>query len=320
MRFLLFFLIAMKKYFLFLLLVPLFVGFSFAHDCSTSSMNALYDAIMKRMDDVEYQIKLLDARSKYVVDIYEWNYLMAQYDVLNAEWEEVQSDVDYYEAEETRCQNKKDSITRYLKAWDSAFSELQKAESYKDFNIKTINKAIQNYQDAYDTMREANWLWDKSLESQLKERISKLKEFKSLVEITDEVINLSDKADNYFNKWDYDKALKYYKEALTYRSKIDDESMFISIELKITNINSIKAQEKQQEEAQKQQAEDDFTKAKQYFDNQGKTAILDSIIVAVKKKETRIQNNVYKAAEAFTKSSDTYTKNIGIYLVHERDK
>lgn len=318
MKFLLFFLIAMKKFFLFLLLAPLFISFTSAYNCSTATTRL--SNLLDKFQDFNYRYKITAAKWERISNEYEYTLWLQEVYRMDAERDSLEAEREVLYEEVDRCDSQRSKITQYLKAWDGAFSELQNASSYKDYNIKTINKAIQNYQDAYDTMREATWLWDKSLESQLKERISKLKEFKSLIETTDEIINLTEKADSYFDKGDYDKALKYYKDALSYRWKIDDDSMFKAIESKIDRVDNIKAYNKQQETIQKQQAEDDFTRAKEYFDKQGKTAILDSIIVAVKKKETRIQNNVYKAAEAFTKSSDTYTRNIGIYLVHERDK
>ena len=310
----------MKKYFLFLLLAPLFVGFTSAYNCST--LASRMSDFVERYDDFTYRYKIFAARGERVSNEYEASLWMQEYYKMEAQSDSFAAEKDVLFEENDRCDSQRSKISQYLQAWDSAFKDLQNASSYKDFNIKTINKAIDNYQKAYDIMKGGSWLGDTSIESQLKERISKLKEFKSLVEITDEVINLSDKADNYFNKWDYDKALKYYKEALTYRSKIDDESMFISIELKITNINSIKAQEKQQEEAKKQAEEkaelDSFNEAKVYL--WYKTSIIDGIIESLREADKSTQNRILNLVTKFKESKDPYTRNIGIYLLHERNK
>lgn len=208
----------MKKAFLILFSPLLFVDFAGAYNCGT--VNSRFDSFQTKWDNHVYDSQVLEARWKNLNSQYEREVRLNDAEVWQNVHEKLSEEFNDLKEEIDRCQSQREQISEYLEeAWKYE-QKIMNAKDSSEFNQSDLDNAIKYYNKAYNLMKWDNWLsmW---MEKKIKNRIDELSSVRDSINDWMKTLNkLSDlekEANKYLNSWEDEKALKLYKEIISYK-------------------------------------------------------------------------------------------------------
>lgn len=166
----------MKKIFAILLSSFLFINFIYAYNCGTIGNRT--ESLNLKIDNYKYQEQLLEYRSQHINSQYEAEILKWDIEALQSVSDQLQKEISDLQYEISRCNTQKEKIASYLKdAWIYE-NKMSNINNIEEFNESYLDKAIENYTNAYNLMK-----WDTRLsawmDDQIKDKIDELKSLKA---------------------------------------------------------------------------------------------------------------------------------------------
>ena len=160
----------MKKILFILGISPLLIGLTSAYNCSTL-VSRLSDFVT-RQEDYLYRLKISAAKWEKISNEYEASLWFEEYYRMEAEWDAIDAEKEILDEEHERCNEQSDKYNDYLRIWWTAKKELMDSGKY---DSKLLDKAISNYEKAYDIAFSSKILDSDKLKL-LKEDINSMKD------------------------------------------------------------------------------------------------------------------------------------------------
>lgn len=300
----------MKKYLFSLFLVPFLVSFAWAYNCA--SLQSRIDSVKIRQENYAYDAQVLNAKKDRVSNQYQAAAWLEEAELLQAVWDQLKEEIADIQDEADRCDNQREKIADYLKQAGEYENELANAKQFSDYKQSTVDNAIKYYTKAYELMKGDSYLsmW---MEKDIKNKVDSLAWFKqSLSDIT-KLTNLEQQAYDAFVAKDYNKALKLYKEVVSYKWTVTEWD-YTSAESNISKLNEILKSQKLAEDAKSKMEAQELEDAKAGLWQ--KLALWERIVTLINKKEKKKRVPFIKMAEGFIESKDLYTKSAWVYMLH----
>ena len=212
----------MKRLFLILFSLPLFIDFVGAYNCGTVSSR--FNSFQTKRDNHEYEAQVLEARAKNLNSQYEREVRLNDAAVWDTVQKKLREEFDKLNEEINRCQSQREQISDYLEEASKYEQKLINAKNSDEFNQSDLDNAIKYYNKAYNLMKWDNWLsmW---MEEEIKNRIDELSSVRDSIndwlKTLNKLADLDKEANKYFNSWEDEKALKLYKEIISYKSTFE---------------------------------------------------------------------------------------------------
>lgn len=167
----------MKKLLLSLLVLPVFLGITWAYNCST-----VYDrmkVVIDRYDEIEYKTKVLKQRQQYVSNSYEAQALIIDIENNLIENDRLLAESSVLQEEQKRCESQGNTYNDYLKRGDEYYEKVKASPSYdKD----SVDNALYRYYKAYDLAYTAKFKEYEKKRTAIKKYIDKLEEYQKWAE------------------------------------------------------------------------------------------------------------------------------------------